>query len=111
MVTIETAFGLMALVMVTAFGVFALAVGVAQIRCVDAARDTARSAARGETLSASRAVGIRTAPSGAIVTVARSGDRVSVSVQAQVRAPGLLARLGSVAVHAQSSVDAEPGSP
>jgi hypothetical protein len=110
MVTIENALALFGLVLVTAFGAFAISVGVTQVRCVDAARDTARAAARGETDAVSRRAGERSAPAAARIDISHSGDIVGVRVRASVRAPGMLARLGAVELSADSTVDAEPGS-
>jgi len=110
MVTIENAFALFGLVLVTAFGAFAISVGVAQVRCVDAARDTARAAARGDTDAVSRAAGQRSAPADARIAISHSGRTVRVQVRTSVRAPGLLARVGTIDLSAVSTVDAEPGS-
>ncbi|HEY8788436.1 MAG TPA: TadE family type IV pilus minor pilin [Actinopolymorphaceae bacterium] len=110
MVTIENALALFGLVLVTAFGAFAISVGVTQVRCVDAARDTARAAARGETDAVSRQAGERSAPAGARIDISHSGDTVHVQVRASVRAPGLLSRVGTIDLSAGSTVDAEPGS-
>jgi hypothetical protein len=110
MVTIENALALFGLVLVTAFGAFAISVGVTQVRCVDAARDTARAAARGESDAVSRQAGRRSAPAGARIDIVHSGDTVRVQVRASVRGPGMLARVGAIGLSAESTVDAEPGS-
>jgi hypothetical protein len=109
MVTVETAIALVGLAVVVAFAGFALTVGVAQIRCVDAARDAARAAARGVSDAASRQIALRSAPPGASVSIEHAGDRIDVSVQARVAAPGVLARMGAIGLRAESTVDAEPG--
>jgi hypothetical protein len=110
MVTIENAMAMFGLVLVTAFGAFAISVGVTQVRCVDAARDTARASARGESDAVSRQAGERSAPSGAQIAIEHSGTTVRVVVEASVRAPGLLSRVGAIDLSAGSTVDAEPGS-
>lgn len=109
MVTIENALALFGLVLVTAFGAFAISVGVTQVRCVDAARDTARASARGENDAVSREAGRRSAPADARIDISHSGDTVRVQVRASVRAPGLLSRVGRIDLSAGSTVDAEPG--
>jgi hypothetical protein len=109
MVTIENALALFGLVLVTAFGAFAISVGVTQVRCVDAARDTARAAARGETDAVSRQAGERSAPNAARIDIVRTEGTVHVQVRASVRAPGLLGRVGAIELSAGSTVDAEPG--
>lgn len=62
-------------------------VGVAQLRCVDAARVAARLAARSESLASVVAAAGAVAPAGAGVRVGRVGDDVRVSVTAQVGLP------------------------
>ncbi len=109
MVTIENALAMFGLVLVVAFAAFAISVGVMQLRCVDAARDAARAAARGDADAISRAAAERSAPPGARIDIAHSGAVVTVHVSTEVRVPGLLARLGGVPVSATATVDAEPG--
>ena len=66
-----------------------LGVGVAQLRCADAAREAARAAARDEPDAAVRAVAARLAPTGAAVAVSGVGDDVVVRVSLPVRLLGV----------------------
>jgi hypothetical protein len=108
-VTAETAIVSTGLVIVAVAMCFVVAVGIAQVRCVDASRDVARALARGESESRSVELGLRTAPAGATVHTSRTGDTVSVEVRATVTGPGLLSRFGGVEVASASAVEAEPG--
>lgn len=78
-------------------------VGVtAHVRCVDAAREGARLAARGDDARAARAAA-DVGPPGATSTVRRDGDTVTVDVRAPVAlVPGLTVSATAVAA-------AEPG--
>jgi hypothetical protein len=80
MVTAEAAVVLPVLLVVAVAGLAGLTVGVDQVRCVDAARVGARSAARGDGPGAAGAVAARSAPDGASVAVAVSGSEVTVTV-------------------------------
>lgn len=107
-VTAELALTLPLLLAVTTGLVWLLAVGAAQVRTVDAAREVARAVARGDTESEAVARGARVAPDGASVTVNRSGGHVEVVVEAEVSGPGgVLGVLPSVTVHAQAVAAAE----
>lgn len=86
--TAELALGLPLVLAVTVGLVWLLAVASAQIRVVDAARESARSVARGDSESAARAVASKIAPDGAAVEVAVEGGRVSVTASADVAGPG-----------------------
>ena len=97
-VTAEAALALPTLAVVAAALVALGHVGVAQLRCVDAARAAARLAARGESLSLVRARAEAAAPAGASVVV-RDGRQVVVRVTAPVALPfGLALLVGSEAV-------------
>jgi hypothetical protein len=107
--TAELAMALPLLVAVTVGLVWLLAVGAAQIRVVDAARETARAAARGDGTGAAVARGLRVVPEGGRVTVA--GDRVRASASGRVAGPGgLFGFLPAVTVHAEA-VAALEGAP
>lgn len=101
-VTAEAAVVLPVLVLFTAMLLWGLMAATAQIRCVDAARAGARSAARSEPVPVARAVASAAAPGGARVTVRRGGGLVRVRVTARSLGPGGLARLLSVTVGAEA---------
>jgi Flp pilus assembly protein TadG len=85
MVTAETAVVLPVLVLVLAAAVGALVVVAAQLRCIDAAREAVRAAARGEDPATVAAVASVAAPDGARVEVTAPGaDTVGVTVRAAV---------------------------
>ncbi len=81
------------------------AVGV-KLRCVDAAREAARAAARGES---GEAAGRRTAPDGATVVVVIDGDTVRATVRAVAHPLG--AHMPGVPVGAVAVAAVEPGLP
>src|SRR5688572_10484947 len=83
MVTAETAVVLPVLLLVLAAAVSAITVVGAQLRCVDAAREGARAAARGDEPGTVTALAARAAPDGAVteVDVVADGEvRVTVTV-------------------------------
>jgi Flp pilus assembly protein TadG len=84
MVTAETAVVLPVLLLVLAGVVAAVVVVGAQLRCVDAAREGARAAARGEDAAAVTALAARAAPDGAVVTVSEGEEEVRVAVTARI---------------------------
>ncbi len=90
--TAELAVALPTLVLVLAVALAALDLGVAQVRCVDAARVGARLLARGEPAAGVLHEVRAAAPEGARVSTAVSGGRVVVVVAGQV--PGTLKGLG-----------------
>lgn len=87
-VTAELAMGLPLLVALTVGLIWLLAVGVAQIRVLDAARETARAVARGDEAGAAVAVGRRVAPPGGAVEVRVEGEEVVAVASGEVRGPG-----------------------
>ena len=109
MVTAETAVVLPVLLLVLAGAVAALIVVGAQLRCVDAAREGARAAARGDGEARITAIAARAAPGGATVRISTGPDDVGVTVSADV------APLGPVPLHVRVSARAgsarEPGAP
>jgi Flp pilus assembly protein TadG len=91
MATAELAVVLPTLVLVIAAALTMVSVVLAQVRCVDAAREAARAAARGEPAGVIRSAAIRAAPAGAGVTVGGAGEEVLVTVSARAgRIGGLL---------------------
>jgi Flp pilus assembly protein TadG len=107
MVTAETAVVLPVLLLVLAGAVAAVTVVGAQLRCVDAAREGARAAARGEEIAAVTALVRRAAPDGATTAVDVGREQVRVTVVADVAA------LGTVPLRVRVSAEAvamrEPG--
>jgi Flp pilus assembly protein TadG len=90
MVTAETAVVLPVLLFVLAGAVAVVTLLGAQLRCVDAAREGARAAARGEPgPSVSRLVG-QLAPDGSVARVTSEGDDVRVTVTVRVEPLGVL---------------------
>lgn len=87
-VTAELAMALPLLLAVTAGLAWLLALGVDQVRVVDAARETARAVARGDDPAVAVAVGQRVAPEGARIEVAGRDGQVVVTASTRVAAPG-----------------------
>jgi hypothetical protein len=109
-VTAETAIVLPVLIVLLLVGLWAVGVVVANIRCVDAARDVARAVARGEPGDVAKRIGERSAPAGAAVGISREGADVRVVVAAEVNLDWvLLSKLPSVEVRGQAAVQIEPG--
>lgn len=91
-VSAETAVVLPLLVAVALGLVWLVGVAVAQVRVVDAARETARAAAREDPAATAVALGRRVAPAGARIDMKHSEGTVRVHVVAEVRGPGGLFR-------------------
>ncbi len=109
-VTAEAALVLPLLVALTAALCWLLAVGAAQVRTVDAAREAARAVARGDDVAAAQDLARRVAPAGATVRVERVGEEVHVEVSAEVDGPvGVLAALPGARVRADAVAALEPG--
>ena len=108
-VTAEAAVVIPLLLAVAVGLVWLVALAATQVRVVDAAREAARSAARGEPDTVAVARAEQVAPEGARVDVSRSGDEVRAHVVAEVRGPGgLFAFLPAVPVGAEAVAAAEP---
>jgi Flp pilus assembly protein TadG len=108
--TAELALAIPTLVSLTIGLVWLLAVGEAQVRMVDAARETARAAARGDAEVEAVARGEQVAPGATVTVVKRDGDVVSTASDSVAPPGGLLAFLPAAHVHAQAIAAAE-GSP
>ncbi|GAB3245176.1 TadE family type IV pilus minor pilin [Nocardioides dilutus] len=110
--TAELALVLPMLVAVTVGLVWLLAVGSAQVRTVDAARETARALARGDEQAAALARGRQVAPPGSTFTVVRTGGEVRVTVSDEVTGPGgLFSRLPTPTVRAEAVAADEQETP
>lgn len=108
-VTAELALGIPVLVSLTIGLVWLLTVGIAQVHVVDAARETARAGARGDSDASAIEQGRRVAP-GAAVTVTTSDGEVVATATDVVEPPGgLLGFLPDVRVHAEAVTTAEVG--
>lgn len=89
--------------------VWLVALAMTQVRVVDAAREAARAAARGESDAEAVELGRRVAPEGARFEVSRGSGTVSVRVAAPVRGPGgLLGFLPAVPVTSEAFAAEEP---
>ncbi|MEU4694525.1 TadE family type IV pilus minor pilin [Actinoplanes sp. NPDC023714] len=100
--TAELAAGLPALMLLFYAGITAVSAVMDQARCLDAAREAAVAAARGE----SPAPASRLAPPGAEIRVAEEGETVTVVVEARVRVLG--AHLPAMTLRAESHAAREP---
>lgn len=106
MVTAETAVALPALVILLGGLLVLIAAVSAQLRCVDAAREGARAAARGDAPGSVVRIARSAAPSGAQVSVSKGDTKVTVTVTA--RTPLLGGLGGSVTVRASATSRLEP---
>jgi TadE-like protein len=104
MVTAEAAMVIPVLLLVTVALAWLVTLGIAQVRCVDAAREAARLAARGEPPETVTAAAERAGPPGTTVDVDASADTVTVGVDAVV-VPDvpLLDQLPGVTLHAEAT--------
>ena len=108
-VTAEAAMVIPLLLAVTVGLVWAVALVVSQVRVVDAAREVARAAARGDSDDAAAARGHQVAPDGAEVGISRSAGEVVARVSVDVHGPGgLFSVLPAVPVRAEAVAAEEP---
>ncbi|MFC5286767.1 TadE family type IV pilus minor pilin [Actinokineospora guangxiensis] len=87
-VTVEAAIAVVAMVVALGLVLAGAAAAIDHIRCVDAAREAARLAARGDPDRAHRAAA-ELAPAGATVSITYADDTVRVHVLAGGPLPGL----------------------
>lgn len=106
MATVEAAIALAALIVVVVCSVGAILVVGQQVQCIDAAREAARLAARGDSPRA-REVAAQVGPAGASVAVRIEGD---IAV-ATVRAESTLFPLVGVSATAVAAMEPEVGGP
>ncbi|GIJ23424.1 TadE family type IV pilus minor pilin [Micromonospora lutea] len=104
--TAEMAAGLPALVLLLLTGLTTINAVSTKAACLDAAREAALAASRGEP---GVAAGDRHAPTGAEVSVVVDGEYVRATVRASVRALG--ADLPAISVVATAVAAVEPGAP
>lgn len=109
-VTAEMATALPVLVVLLAVALSAVGAVTAQLRCVDAAREGARAAARGETPGRVTSLARQVAPAGARVEVGSAGQEL-VAVTVRARPPFLGRLLTSLALSARAVALIEPAAP
>jgi hypothetical protein len=98
MATAEFAVAIPAIVFVVVIALSAVTTVIDQLRCVDAARATARSLARGDDQGTALAQGRRLAPPGTSFTVGGSATTVTVTTRARP-APALRWLGGALVPH------------
>ena len=103
--TAELAAGLPALMVLLLVGLTAVVAVSTKLQCLDAAREAAIAAARGES---GRAAAARVAPPDADIDVAADGDTVTATVGARVRVLG--GNLPVITVRATAVAAREPES-
>ena len=109
MVTAEAAMVLPVLVALTAALAWAVTLGIAQVRLVDAAREAARLAARDESAATVRDAALAEAPEGSRLVLHRDGDTWRAEVRADVGADlPLIGSLPAVDLSARAVSVAEP---
>ncbi|WP_165555838.1 TadE family type IV pilus minor pilin [Kribbella pittospori] len=110
-ITAELAIALPVLLTLLLLGIWAIGLVILNIQCIDAARDAARSAARGDPFDQAQAIGRRTAP-GATITITRTGKDIHVKVTATPsHKPPLLTHLLPTALTAEATLQSEPTTP
>lgn len=106
-VTAEVALVLPVLLVVVLLGLWAVGAVITNIRCIDAARDTARAVARGESPEAAQRIGQRSAPEDAAIKITQEGNDIHVAVTASHDWP-LLNGLLSLPAKADATIQSEP---
>jgi Flp pilus assembly protein TadG len=108
-VTAETAMALPLIAIFALSMAWLVSIGITDVRAIDAARETARAAARSESTGQAAALGRRVAPDGSRISVSRSGGAVVARVSSPVRGPaGLFGRLADFHVTAEAVAAEEP---
>ena len=110
MVTAETATVLPFLVLVTLALAWLISIGIAQVRCLDAAREAARVMARGDGSRVAVQVATEVAPAGAHVEMDETDAVVDVQVTVRLTPPvPLLGQFLTVPVGATATAALEDG--
>lgn len=108
-VTAETAVALPLIAIFAVSMAWLVSVGITQVRALDAARETARAAARSDATVEALALGNRVAPPGSRISVGHGGGTVVVRVSSPVNGPaGLFGRWGAFRVEAEAVAAQEP---
>ena len=86
-----------------------VSLGITQVRALDAARETARAAARSDGSGHALALGRRVAPAGSRISLGHGGGTVVVKVSSPVNGPaGLFGRWATFRVEAEAVAAEEP---
>lgn len=110
-VTAETAVALPLVAVFTVSMAWLVTVGITQVRALDAARETARAAARSDSAGEAVALGRRVAPEGSTFSVKHGRGTVVVRVSSPVSGPaGLFGDWASIRVQAEAVAAQEPES-
>jgi Tfp pilus assembly protein PilX len=105
-VTAELAVALPVLMVLLLAGLTSVNAVTLKMRCVDAAREAARSAARGEP---GVAAGERAAPEGAAVSISADGDTIRATVRTRAHPLGTLLPGFTVEADAVAAVEPDEG--
>ena len=105
MITAELAVSGLVIAVIGVFLAWGVACLMLQIRCVDLAAEVACQAARGDAAQAEKAK--RAAPAGTRIEVSREGE--SVRVRVDLVAQPWTRVLPGIGLHAETTVQAEPG--
>ena len=108
-VTAETAVALPLLAVFTISMAWLVSLGITQVRALDAARETARAAARSDGSGPALALGQRVAPSGSRISLGQGDGTVVVKVSSPVNGPaGLFGHWATFRVEAEAVAAQEP---
>jgi hypothetical protein len=108
-VTAETAVALPLLAIFTLSMAWLVSIGITDVRAIDAARETARAAARSDSSGQATTLGRRVAPDGSSISVSHSGGAVVARVSSPVNGPaGLFGRWARFHVQAEAVAAEEP---
>jgi Flp pilus assembly protein TadG len=100
--TAELALAIPLLLSLTVGLVWLLSIAAAQVQMVDAAREAARAAARGDGTAEAEARGERVAPGSTVSVVSRDDEVVSTATGSVTPPGGLLGFLPAVRLHARA---------
>ncbi len=108
-VTAETAMALPLLAVFTVSMSWLVSLGITQVRAVDAARESARAAARSDGAARAVTLGRQVATRGSRITVSHADDTVRVTVLSPVLGPaGLFGSWARFEVRAEAVAAQEP---
>jgi hypothetical protein len=108
-VTAETAMALPLIAIFALSMAWLVSIGITDVRAIDAARETARAAAREDSAGEAISLGRRVAPDGSDITVHHSGGAVVARVTSPVTGPaGLFGRWAGFHVSAEAVAAEEP---